>query len=181
MNNSTGNPTVLVPLVTARDPTTGVETIEWHHVVEAVKFPNASGIATYGQFSVAATDPEDPGSVPSAASFTPGVVALRIYCPVQTPMVGFDNPNQVKGTVPIPNSEYQIEADDTAVADPGLPADYTPLVAPNSGHGTTEGGEYGMGSFYFSTTYQGRPATIVRPFRKVVVAQGVYRREVFGP
>jgi len=174
-NSTTGVRTVLVPLVTGRDAATGVETIEWHHVVEEVKFTD--GGAAIGQFSVAAVDP-------ASGTFSPGVVALRIYTPVQTPMVGFQpNPANVVGEPPLSNVEYQIEGNDAGVTlnDPnGLMQKYTPVVAADSSHGNTEGGEYGLGSFYYSTTFQGRPATIVRPFRKVVIGQGVYRREVFG-
>ncbi len=181
-NNTTGATTVLVPLVTGRDPNTWVETIEWHRPVEEVKFPNSSNAPTAGQFSLAATDPNGSSGT---TSFTPGVVAIRIYCPVQTPMVGYQpNPGNAQSSQTLTNIEYQIEASDAAVSvsDPsGLMGTYTPVVAADSGHGTTEGGEYGMGSFYYSGPPMARPITIVRPFRKVVVSQGVYRREVFGP
>jgi hypothetical protein len=103
-------------------------------------------------------------------------------------MVGFQpNPDNVAGQEPLPNVGYQIEANDAGViaSDPsGLMQSYTLMVAAGSNPGNTESGEYGMGSFFFSTeklTYEVRNVPLVRPFRKVVVGQGVYRREVFGP
>jgi hypothetical protein len=184
VTNQAGKTTVLVPLVIARDPNTGIETIEWHRPVEEVKFQDSAGNWTIGQYSIAASG----ATGPSAASFTPGVVALRIYCPVETPMVAAQpNPANVPGTAPLPNLGYQIEASDAGVTvtDPyDLMQKYSLVVPPDSNPGSPVGGEYGMGSLRFSAeklTYQTRNVPLVRPFRKVVVAQGVYRREVFGP
>ncbi len=186
-NSSNGTPTVLVPVVISRDASTGVETIEWHRVVEEIKFTDASG-DLIGQFSLNAPNPANSQFLAQYPGFSPGVVALRIFCPVQTSIVGFQpNPNNSPGAQAQPNVAYAILADDAVVNvanDPQtqkLASQYSLLVPSGSGIGS-ESGEYGMGSFYSALPLlRGSTLGLVRPYRQVVVGQGVYRREVFGP
>ncbi len=172
-NNATGHTTVLVPLLIQRG--TQGETIEWHRPVEEIKYPDGSGGYT-GQFSLIATS--------TANGFTPGVVALRIYCPVQTAMISFQPPATDAEGGPAPNGTYVNQADDAAVTatDPyGLMQQYTlaPAVLSNPG---TDSGEYGLGYFLSPLpTLEGSAPGAVRPYSHTAIGQGIYRREVFGP
>jgi hypothetical protein len=161
--------TVLVPRVTLRN-TYGIETIDWHRVIEDATI----------------TSQNSPGVFDITVG---GMVNLRINCPVQTPMIGF----QPASTGPFdPNWQNVVQASDASVQeeDPlGLMTSYS-LVVPAGAPATTAGvvsnmtdtGRFGLGSFYSPLPrLQQSDNALVRPFRKLVVAQGVYRREVFGP
>jgi len=169
-NNQTGQTTVVVPLVIGRDSATGVETIEWHRVVED---PTVTTSNPYGSFSVAAN------------AVNPGVVNLRVFCPVQTAMISFrPNPGNAAAGEPLPNIAYVNQADDAAVSvtDPfGIMSQYT-LAPPASSSAGTDSGEYGLGYFLSPLPIlEGSSPGSVRPFSVVEIGQGFYRREVFGP
>jgi len=127
------------------------ETIDWHDVVEPVSETDS--------FSIASQDR--------------GVVAVRINYPFQAAsMSSFPS----SGGDGFPNT-----ADDGAVSNPGVPAGGTP-VAPDAApagrygsavSGTAYSGQYGLGA-------HGAMGKRARPFRKIISAQAVYRREVFG-
>jgi hypothetical protein len=139
----------------------GGDAIEWHNVVEPIR----SG----------STPEEDAFSIASAQR---GLVALRIYYPFQAAsMAGFrrrldeqGQPNDFAGNV-----DLAIDADDDAVVDPAVPDGSVPVPPdplPGSDYGGTYGGEFGLGE-------QGAFARTVRPYRKVITANGIARREVF--
>jgi len=146
--------TVKVPVVDSRDDE-GVETIRWADVVEPVSN----------------TD----GDVFSIASAERGVAAVRINYPFQAAaMTGFqpspDGPFEPNGASPITADDSQV----VVVGDmPGGGAPVAPDVPVNSDYAGTYGGEYGLGE-------QGAFARQVRPFRRVISAQAMYRREVFS-
>jgi hypothetical protein len=157
--------TVMVPLLTAGSmPGVGPESIVWHRVLEEI--PDSSGSG--GPFSLTWVDPSG-NNVPG------GLVAVRLNYPFQAAsMSGFQaNPNgPFEPTIGSP-----MMADDGGVtAVNAVPNGGTP-VAPDQPAGQyagTYGGTYGLGE-------QGALAQTVRPFRRVISAQAIFRREVFGP
>ena len=67
---------------------------------------------------------------------------------------------------------WPIQADDSSVTNAALPAGYGLVVAEGDGVGPNAGA-YGLGrQFAFTMS--------VRPYRTLISAQAIYRREVFG-
>jgi hypothetical protein len=155
--------TVGIPLVVTRDAD-GVETIRWLPVVEEIDSDDMD------------SDRQNPFSIAEG-----GIVALRINYPFQSAsMSSFrqDPSDPFAPTLGSPNV-----ADDAGVVEENAaPGGLT--GAPLEGGGRyagTYGGQYGLGAqgaLGSPAMTGGRP---VRPFRKVISAQAVYRREVFGP
>lgn len=173
VTNSDGDQTVVIPMVGNRAPITGVEEItEWRNVVEEIISTNA---------------PEGPYALDSGVP-DPGRVALRINYPYQAAsLVAYtyrDSANQpisqlqALGTEGVQN--YAVIADDGDVT--GANAAKFPNGLTLSGAGYTlvdldpdpveERVDYGFGELQ---AY----ATTVRPYRKVLSSQGIYRRELF--
>jgi hypothetical protein len=161
-----GGYTVGVPQVVSRDAN-GTETIRWLPVVEEVRSdPND---LNSGPFSLASTGPER------------GLVALRINCPYQATTL---SAYKVEGTGPSGQPQNTpILANDAGVAVQGAAPDNGTTVAiqpatsgdpddPNTGGFNV--GPYGLGQMIVGA---GPP---VRPFRRVISAQSLFRREVFA-
>lgn len=147
--------TVAVPLVVSRDAT-GTETIRWVSVVEEVR-----------------TDPLDPTTGPFSITSTAndrGVVALRINLPYQSSaMASFQSdPTQPRGT---PNGDSPNLANDSGVTELNAPPGTQKNVF--SGSSPIYDGPYGLGKLFLL-------GEEVRPFRRVVTGQTVFRREVFA-
>jgi hypothetical protein len=156
--------TVGIPVVLSR-AADGVETIRWVPVVEEIEN---------------ATNP-DPFSLVSDQR---GIVALRINFPFQSASMSSFRHDETAADYPFeatigrPNA-----ADDGGVIElnPGdRPGDLTgtPLEGPELYAGTY-GGQYGLGAqgaLGSQAMTGGRP---VRPYRRVISAQAIYRREVF--
>lgn len=146
--------TVGIPRVTARGDE-GVETIEWTPVLEEVR-----------------TDPVDPATGAFSLTSTAvapgeaGTVALRVNVPFQGGLlIGF----QAESTDPFaPNLDNPITANDAGVTEAAAPGSPLPL---NQTAGVFAG-PYGLGR-------QLAYGRTVRPFRRLLAAQSVYRREVF--
>lgn len=143
--------TVRVPRVLARGGD-GTETIDWVDVVEEIL-----------------ADPSDPDSGPfgvgSGLGLT-GVVAVRVHVPFQAAMLsGY---REGANGVFDPNIGNVNQADDASVTQVGddIPSAFV------SGTNTTYAGPYGLGNQYAL-------AKDVRPFRRLVTTQSVFRREVF--
>jgi hypothetical protein len=153
-----------IPVVSSR-AVDGVETIRWVRVVEEIE--NNSN--------------PDPFSL---ASDQRGIVALRINFPFQSASMSSFRHDETAADFPFeatigrPNA-----ADDGGVVElnPGdRPGDLTtaPLEGPEVYAGTY-GGQYGLGAqgaLGSQAMTGGRP---VRPYRRVISAQAIYRREVF--
>lgn len=141
---------VVVPLVTARGAN-GVETIEYVDVVEEIK-----------DRSLPTSNPDSqPFSI--ASPTYRGVVGLRMNYPYQAATLsGF-----------APNSTHPILAEDAAVtaSDPNGVLGSSSLVTSDSAFGPNAG-KFGLGE-------QAALGQQVRPFRKVLTGQAIYRREVF--
>ena len=150
--------TVGIPRVTARGAD-GEETFDWIPVLEEVR-----------------SDPLDPGTGQFALSpGHEGIVALRINYPYQAATMGgfrasADGPFE-------PNISNRIVADDSM--DPlAPPTNGTVLAEPDPADDAFYGpyaGRYGLGRL---ATPLGNGQGI-RPFRKLLAAQAIYRREVF--
>jgi hypothetical protein len=149
---------VRIPIVSDRSEA-GIETIAWLPVVEPI-------LDGEGNDPFPITAPQQ------------GLVALRINFPAQSSaMSGFrPNPNgPFEPTIGNPNA-----ADDASVTTSGGEwAPDGPLVASDFEFGAYAG-SYGLGKqAAFGSPQLIGDATGVRPFRRVISAQAVYRREVF--
>jgi len=157
--------TVGIPLVTTR-AADGVETIRWIPVVEEIEPTDT-------------TDPKhDPFSVNNTV--TRGIVALRINYPFQSASMSSFRPNATgpfEPTIGQPNA-----ADDGGVIQLNTaPGGITGAPLSDGEHyAGTYGGQFGLGAQGALGSAQltgGRP---VRPFRRVISAQAIYRREIFS-
>jgi hypothetical protein len=152
-NSITSEETVLVPLIGYN--TDGSETlIQWVAPVEEIR-PGGG----QGPFSLAATN--------TAASFVPGMVALRINYPAQSTTLV--NRTGSRGQV-------IVEADDASLGDGDTGSNYSLVVAAESGAADTtiHSGRYGLGRQAALFVASG-----IRPYRTVMSVQAIYRREVF--
>lgn len=153
--------TVGIPLVTSRNAE-GVETIRWVDIIEEIE-------------PIDATDERhDPFS--AANTVTRGIVALRINYPFQSATMSSFRPN-VAGPFE-PNIAQSNEANDSGVVElnpEDRPGDRTgsPLLNNDGLYSGTYGGDFGLGA-------QGALGRQVRPFRRVISAQAIYRREIFS-
>ena len=163
--------TVGIPVVTSRAGD-GVETIRWVPVVEEIDTEDSPGDDT-------GVNP-DPFRISSPQR---GVVALRINFPFQSASMSSFRANPAgpfEPTIGFPNAADDGEVTEENPAD--RPGDLTGApLSDGEVYAGTYGGQYGlgaqgaMGSEYFTG---GRP---VRPYRRVISAQAIYRREVFLP
>lgn len=147
---------VMVPIVTQRGAE-GAEVIEWHHVVEEIRAtPNDP---TTGPFSM----------IPSPPQTQQGLVALRINFPFQAAsMTAFQT--TVPGD-PIFNNPVLANDGAVTVDDSGSGTTLPGSLSPGSAEGTYAG-LYGLGKQYALSKE-------VRPFRRSLTAQSIFRREVF--
>ena len=146
--------TVLIPII-SYDTTTGAESsITWVAPVEEIR-PGGGD----GPFSLNATNP--------APSFVPGMVALRINYPAQSTTL--INRTGDRGQV-------IIDADDFSIVDGNTGSNYSLVVPAESGPANTtiHSGRFGLGRQAALLISAG-----VRPYRKVMSVQAIYRREVF--
>jgi hypothetical protein len=155
--------TVGIPLVESRS-TTGVESIRWIPVVEEIDTEDSPA--------------DDSGSNPDpfrASSNAGGVVALRINYPFQSASM-----SSFRRTTVDP---YDPAIGSPNVANDGGVVELNPADRPGALVGQplksdgiyagTYGGEYGLGA-------QGAMGMTVRPYRRVISSQAIYRREVFS-
>jgi hypothetical protein len=155
--------TVKIPVVTGR-AANSAETITWRNVVEGMQ--QATGAGTT----------EDMFPVTSASR---GLSALRINYPFQAAsLVAFQPPapGSLDG-----NLNRPFVADDGSVT--AEPLTGTPVAPDTDGpgfYGGPYGGAYGLGELGALNSPQLANGLPVRPFRRVVTAQAVARREVFG-
>ena len=152
-NQTTDEATILIPLV--EYAANGAETIvQWVAPVEEIR-PGGNE----GPYSLTASN--------TATSFVPGMVALRINFPAQSTTLI----NRVGAA-----GQVIVEADDSAVADGNVGTVYSLVVPNDTGLADTSihSGRYGLGRQAALFIASG-----VRPYRKVLSVQAIYRREVF--
>ncbi len=161
--------TVGIPLVNERDPN-GIESITWVPVVEEIRGTADADCPERGPFSlVYQPTADDCGPLPADPLPDRGLAAVRINYPYQAATLsGFRTvPNGVDPRPP--NIGNFIVADDGGVQQsneaPGAPVDDGTGVGPYVG-------PYGLGKQYALA------GQVVRPFRKLISAQAIFRREV---
>lgn len=161
-----GGYTVGVPKLTYNSAA-NTEELRWLPVLEEVRFD--ANDANSGPFSLASTGPER------------GLVALRINCPYQATtltayrVVGGGPGGQPQLSPVLANDGLQPV---NAAPNGGTPVAIQPAPSGDpSGEGNTGGfnvGTFGLGQMYVGAG----PA--VRPFRRLISAQSLFRREVFA-
>jgi len=123
-------------------------------------------------------DQDDPFNLLSPHA---GLVALRINFPFQAAtMSSFDNDRD--GDPTDSNINEPNVADDASVTEPAPLPEGTPIapdVAPGRYAGTY-GGAYGLGEQGALNSPQLAAGFPLRPFRRVITGQAIYRREVFS-
>jgi Flp pilus assembly protein TadG len=161
VTNHEGSETVLIPIVGyASDGTESI--LEWVAPVEEIRPGDGEG-----PYSLTATN--------SAASFVPGMVALRINYPAQSTTLM----NRVGN-----EGEVIVDARDDELADGDTGSNYSLVIPAEAGVADTtiHSGRFGLGrqaaGVYDRQSYLLRSAG-VRPYRKVISVQAIYRREVF--
>jgi len=170
-----------IPVVTSRavpgpGAVGGFETIRWVPVVEEIDSEASPADNTTPNPDPFKLVQDDPANIDHR-----GIVALRINFPFQSASMSSFRSNPAgpfEPTIGFPNSADDGEVTEANPVD--RPGDLTgsPL-SDGEVYAGTYGGQYGlgaqgaMGSEYFTG---GRP---VRPYRRVISAQAIYRREVF--
>jgi len=162
--------TVGIPLVTGRRGNQGWERIRWVPVLEEVRSDPDNRFS--GPFSVIARGGEGRSPVETLKR---GVVALRVNYPYQAAMLsGFRSPAGPFET----NAKRVIAADDSRViqenAPPGRFVKPPVIGAPGGGE------EVGPYAGAFGLGRQLAFAKSVRPFRKLISGQAVFRRERYA-
>ncbi len=147
--------TVGIPYVEARNDSF-VETIRWVPVLEEIRNSN---FPLESPFSLTT-----PAAMPQR-----GLVAIRINYPYQAAML---TGHASAGTPTTPNIDNRILSDDGAVTQ--LNAAPGGLIAPPpGGQGGPYAGSFGLGKLYSM-------GEEIRPFRKLMSAQAIFRREALN-
>ncbi len=161
--------TVGIPLVEARDAN-GVESITWVPVLQEIRAAGDAECPSRGPFSLIYIATEDAcGPLDADPLADRGLAAVRINYPYQAATLsGFQPSTPTDGDPLPPNIGNFITAEDGAVSEtnaaPGSPIDDS-AIGPYAG-------AFGLGRQY---ALAGRT---VRPFRKLISVQAIYRREV---
>ena len=162
--------TVAIPLVESRDAN-GFETIRWVPVLEEIRATLDAACPARGPFSlVYVPTTDDCGPLTTDPISDRGLAAVRVNYPYQAATLSAFRPSAPTAIDPIPpNVANFIVAEDGSVSQVG-DAPGTPI---DDGAATgAYAGAYGLGRQF---ALAGRT---VRPFRKLISAQAVYRREV---
>ena len=163
--------TVGIPLVTSRDGN-GVESITWVPVLEEIRAAQDFDCPSRGPFSLVYLAGEDVcGPLTADPLSDRGLAAVRINYPYQAATLSAFRSAPPTDTDPLPpNVSNVIVADDGSVqennASPGAPVDDSAAVGAYAG-------AFGLGRQF---ALAGRT---VRPFRKLISAQAIFRREAF--
>ncbi len=161
--------TVGIPLVESRDAA-GVEAIRWVPVVEEIRAAADADCPSRGPFSLVYLANEDScGALDADPLLDRGLAAVRINYPYQAAtMSGYRSPvPNVLDPLP-PNVGSPIAADDGGVQELNV----APGAVFDDGSVGPYAGPYGLGR---QLALAGR---VLRPYRKLLSAQAIYRREV---
>ncbi|MBS0209853.1 MAG: pilus assembly protein [Planctomycetes bacterium] len=149
----------------------------WHGVVEEMGTYGSLDASVTGSFSVTASAPITSGTT---SGILPGTVRLRINYPFQAAGLIAYQPSATNPMVASTAPTTPILADDSHVSFTNSLSGYTLATQSSGSSGSGFGayaGEYGLGQM---VAWGSAAPNGVRPFRRVVSGQGVYRREVFG-
>lgn len=163
--------TVGIPLVEARDAA-GVETIRWVPVVEEIRAADSAACPSRGPFSLVYLSAlDDCGALGADPLPDRGLAAVRVNYPFQAALLTGFFPPVPTATDPLPpNIGTPILADDGSVQQVN---DAPGSVLGDAGAIGAYAGPYGLGR---QLALAGKT---VRPFRRLISAQAIYRREVF--
>lgn len=166
---------VAIPVVVSRGAS-GAETIRWVAVVEEVDTEESAADDTLPN-----PDPFLLSQAVTGAMDHGGIAALRVNYPFQSAVMAGFRPNSAGPFEP--TLGQPLPADDNGVTElnPGSrPGSLTGASLESGGrYAGAYGGRYGLGSLGAMGSQVltgGRP---VRPFRRVISAQSIYRRELF--
>lgn len=162
--------TVGIPLVNARDGN-GVESISWVPVLEEIRAAQDANCPARGPFSLIYPPllGDDCGDLDEDPVADRGLVAVRVNYPFQAATLSAFLPVAPSGSDPTPpNVGFPIAADDAGVQQNNV----APGATFDDGAIGPYAGAFGLGRQY---ALAGRT---VRPFRRVISAQAIYRREV---
>jgi TadE-like protein len=162
--------TVGVPLVESRDAAGG-ESIRWVPVLEEIRAAQDAECPARGPFSLVYLANEDVcGALDADPLSDRGLAAVRVNYPYQAATLsGFRSPLPTPLDPLPPNVGNVIAADDGAVQETNAP----PGITFDDGTVGPYAGPFGLGRQF---ALAGRT---VRPFRRLISAQSIYRREVF--
>jgi hypothetical protein len=158
---------VHIPRIVSRDAQ-GIETIEWVDALEEIRCAPCDPLS--GPFALTAPNPPPTCLPPNSPR---GLVALRMNFPFQAGMLSSYRPSPAGPLEP--NLRLPNIADDSQVSvqlSAGCPPPNGALLDATSQSSDTYSGPYGLGS-------QSALTQLVRPFRKLITTQAIYRREVF--
>jgi len=159
-----------IPVVT--DRTGGSETIRWAAVVEEIDTEVTPGDNTGPNPDPFKLVQDDPGNIDHR-----GIVALRINFPFQSASMSSFQPNPAgpfEPTIGTPHlaDDSSVTVDESSSVD--LPGDVTSApLSDGQNYAGTYGGRYGLGA-------QGALGRQVRPYRRLISAQAIFRRELFA-
>ena len=163
--------TVGIPLVDTRDGA-GVESITWVPVLQEIRAAQDADCPARGPFSLIYLGSQDEcGALDADPLADRGLAAVRINYPYQAALLSGFRSSVPTGFDPLPpNVSTPIFADDGSVMEvgtaPGSPVEDDGAVGPYAG-------TFGLGR---QLALAGQT---LRPFRKLISAQAIYRREVF--
>lgn len=163
--------TVGIPVIDSRQQN-GIESITWVPVLEEIRATRDANCPARGAFSLIYLPAQDECGPLGADPFPDrGVAAVRVNYPYQAAMLsGFRNAAPTATDPLPPNVAFPIVADDGSVQQNGAAPGG---VLEDAGAAGAYAGPFGLGR-QFALAGQ-----TVRPFRKLVSAQAIFRREVF--
>jgi hypothetical protein len=165
-NNDPSQPPYLIGVPELATDSSGQPSIKWHAVVEEILPAEAGGqpMSSVAPFSMTST---------ISNHELAGLVCLRINYPFQAATLTAFTGN--------PGVNNPVLANDSISS-----GDLTNLNASTQNVGTTNNsipsyaGTFGLGALYAVVPNNGDTAVAVRPYRRFLVAQSIFRREVFG-
>ena len=152
---------ITCPCNAMADDDDGTEWIKWLPVVEEVRSNPAD--PSSGPFSLVSTGPQR------------GLVALRINCPYQASTMTAFRQEPAPGSGELVN--VPVLAHDAVHTDPSSAPAPGQLLATGTPKIGVFAGQYGLGKFY---AMGAEGAQGVRPFRRLISAQSMFRREVYS-
>jgi hypothetical protein len=168
MNQQSGEETVLIPMLTYNQATGAETLVRFVSPIEEIRIDHDNNPTTkmVGPFSL--QKPIGFVDLSVERSFPTGVVALRINYPAQSTTLV----NRVGA-----EGEVIVDANDSSLNDGNTGTNYSLLVPAENGLADTtiHSGRFGLGRQAALLRSAG-----VRPYRKVMSVQAIYRREVFS-
>ena len=168
------NYAVGIPLVTNRDAS-GAETIRWVPVIEEIDTEASPLDNTSPNPDPFKLVQEDAANVDHR-----GIVALRLNFPFQSASMSSFRPNPAGPSAPNLGTPNAANDDNVSEENPAeRPGNFAGDILGGDGQPDTYGGQYGLGAQHALGSDLLTGGLPVRPYRRVISAQAIYRREVF--